>query len=704
MHSGAAALRRHALTLLEQGQFAAALAPLEQALALEPDVAEAHFHRGLALQNLGRLAEAETSYTACLRLAPGHALAYSNLGNVYSEQGRNDEALRCFDTAIDNDPSLVLAHYNRGRLLHATQQAEAALDSYSRCIELGADFAEAYSNCGLVLLELQQHEAALRCFATALELRPDFAEAYNNSGIVLLELRHYADAVRCFEQAAMLRPNYAEAYNNLGTAWAELKEFDAAGTAFRHAWQLRPAYGHAAGQAYRCALSACDWRTKKADEESLITMLAAGVADIPVFATLTLPDHAELPAAMLQQRAAEQYAHARYPTLAEPPLVTTARTTHDRLRIGYLSADFHEHATLHLLRGVLAAHDHTRFAIHGYSYGPFEDATTRAVARHFDVFRDLGHLSDRAAAAQIAADGIDILVDLKGYTAHTRLGITALRPAPVIVNWLGYPGTLGAPRLADYLIGDAVATPPEHAAHFSETLVLLPHCYQPNDRARRIGARPRRAALGLPEDGFVFCSFNQSYKFDPAMFDLWCRLLREVPGSVLWLLAPGAAAMANLQREAAARGVGAERLIFAPSLGQEEHLGRLQAADLALDTFPVTSHTTASDALWAGVPLVTLLGGSFVSRVAASLLHAVGLAELVTTSGEAYFALARDLALDPARLTALRQALAAGKATAPLFDTPRFTRNLERGYAAIWARHTQGKAKEEGVCLVVSEA
>lgn len=704
MHSGAAALRRQALALLEHGQFAAALAPLEQALALEPDVAETRFHHGLALQNLGRLAEAEASYTACLRLAPGHALAYNNLGNLLDAQGRNDEALRCFDTAIDKDPSLVLAHYNRGRLLHAAQQTAAALDSYSRCIELGADFAEAYSNCGLVLLELRQHEAALQCFAQALELRPDFAEAYNNSGIVLLELHHYADAVRCFEQAATLRPDYAEAYNNLGTAWAELKEFDAAGAAFRQALRLRPNYGHAAGQAYRCALSACDWHAKAADEESLAAMLVAGVADIPVFATLALPDRADFPAAILQRRAATLYAQARYPALAGPPLVTATSVAGERLRIGYLSADFHEHATMHLLRGVLAAHDRRRYAIHGYSYGPAADATTRAVAGHFDVFRDLGRLSDQAAAEQIAADGIDILVDLKGYTAHTRLGITALRPAPVIVSWLGYPGTLGARRLADYLIGDAVATPAEHAAHFSETLVLLPHCYQPNDRARRIGACPNRTALGLPQQGFVFCSFNQSYKFDPAMFDLWCRLLREVPGSVLWLLAPGATAQANLQREAAARGVGAERLVFAPSLGQEEHLGRLQAADLALDTFPVTSHTTASDALWAGVPLVTQIGGSFVSRVAASLLHAVGLPELVTASGEAYFALARDIALDPARLAALRQTLIAGKSSAPLFDTPRFTRNLERGYAAIWARHTQEKPGEEGACLVVSEA
>jgi len=307
------------------------------------------------------------------------------------------------------------------------------------------------------------------------------------------------------------------------------------------------------------------------------------------------------------------------------------------------------------------------------------------------VFRDIRELSDRAAAALIADDGIDILVDLKGYTQHSRLEITALRPAPVIVSWLGYPGTLGHARLADYLIGDAMVTPPEHAGHFSETLALMPHCYFPTDRQRAIGSKPGRAEAGLPEKGFVFCSFNQSVKFNPASFDVWCRLLSDVPGSVLWLLAPSAPAIANLRREALTRGADADRLIFAPLKPLTEHLGRLQLADLALDTYPYTSHTTGTDALWAGVPLVSRIGDTFVGRVAASLLNTVGLPELVTESWESYFSLAKTLALAPQGLAAIRQKLADRRLTSPLFDTLRFTRDLERLYSRVWQQHLEGR-------------
>ena len=308
-----------------------------------------------------------------------------------------------------------------------------------------------------------------------------------------------------------------------------------------------------------------------------------------------------------------------------------------------------------------------------------------------ELFRELRPLKDEAAARQIADDKIDILVDLVGYTGGCRPGITALRPVPVLVNWLGYAGTLGHSRLADYIIGDPISTPLAHAGHFSESLALMPNCYLPYDRNRTVGARPSRGEAGLPEDGFVFCSFNKGYKLNPETFEVWCQLLREVPQSILWLPWSSDAAVDNLRREAMARGVDPERLFFARLVKSvDEHLGRLQLADLALDTYPYTSHTTGCDALWAGVPMVTRIGETFASRVGASLLHAVGLPELIVEDWAAYFALAKSLALNPGILEAHRGRLAASRLTAALFDTARFTRDLEELYRMIWQQHQNG--------------
>jgi predicted O-linked N-acetylglucosamine transferase (SPINDLY family) len=341
---------------------------------------------------------------------------------------------------------------------------------------------------------------------------------------------------------------------------------------------------------------------------------------------------------------------------------------------------------------VLETHDASRFAIHAYSYGPeILDGQRERVRNACGVFRDIRVLKDSAAAERIAADEIDILVDLVGYTQDCRPLICARRPAPVLVNWLGYPGTLGHPRLADYIIGDPVVTPLAHAAHFSETLALMPNCYLPYDRGRSVGPRPSRQEAGLPEGKFVFCSFHQGYKLNPQVFDIWCRLLREVPQSVLWLQKSGDEMIGNLRREAQARGVDPERLVFAARVDSTaDYLGRLQLADLALDTHPYTSHSTGSDLLWAGVPLVTKIGETFVSRVAASLLRAAGMPELITEDWEGYFALAKRLALEPGTLSGLRSRLQAAHATAPLFDTERFTRDLEDLYLAIW-QHRQNE-------------
>lgn len=650
--------------------------------------ADVHFQAGLAFQTQGCLQEALASYERSAALAP-RAGTYNNLGNVQTSLGLLDEALCSFEKSIALDPSNDLAYYNFGRIHHNAGRYEAALDAYSRCIALDPKFPEVYSNCGLVLLECKQYEPALDCLLKAIEIRPDFSEAYNNAGDALLELRQYADAVRCFEKAIELRPDFAKAFNNLGLALTELDKFDAAALAYRHAASLDPRYGHAAGQAYMCSLRACDWSRKEADEIVLRRMVSEGVTGIPVFSLLNIADAGDLPLADFLRKAAYQLVVGKYQHLSQPPMVAPSTAKADApLRIGYLSADFLEHATMHLLRGVLAAHDRQAFKLFGYSWGG-RDNTTDEVAQCFDVFRDIDSLSDHDAARLIAEDEIDILIDLKGHTGRSRLQITALRPAPVIVNWLGYPGTLGHPRLADYIIGDPVVTPREDAPYFSETLVLMPHCYQPNDDKRPVATKPSRAELGLPENGFVFCYLGQIYKLTPEILDIWGELLREIPDSVLWLLIPPPAAMPNLQHELARRGI-SERVVFSAALAQSEHLGRLQAADLALDTFPVTSHTTASDALWAGVPLVTVYGTTFASRVAASLLHTLGLPELVADSYDAYCRIAMELAQDRSRLKGIRERLASARRISPLFDTARFTRNFEAALRQVWDQHRRG--------------
>jgi len=360
-----------------------------------------------------------------------------------------------------------------------------------------------------------------------------------------------------------------------------------------------------------------------------------------------------------------------------------------KIKLGYLSNDFQDHATALLLVESLEARDKTRFELHAYSYGRDDGKEMRARLRvAFDRFNDIGPLSDEAAARAIHGDGIDILIDLKGFTQGTRTSILALRPAPIQVNYLGYPGTLG-PGLCDYMITDKFCTPAGSAGDYAESFATLPHSYQPHGRHDAIASAPSRAEAGLPQEGFVFCCFNQAFKFTPAIFDVWCRLLDSVPGSVLWLLA-SREAEGNLRNEAWMRGVDGSRLIFAGDLPHAEHLGRLQLADLVLDTSPYGAHTTASDALWVGVPVVTRPGATFPSRVAGSLLHAVGLPELAVEDQADYFDLALALSTDSDRLGRLRGALARNRSSAPLFDVKAYTLALEALYLRMWERHRGG--------------
>jgi predicted O-linked N-acetylglucosamine transferase (SPINDLY family) len=486
-----------------------------------------------------------------------------------------------------------------------------------------------------------------------------------------------------------LVPSHVDALINLCQILLAAERTGEAEAVCRQAVLLAPPNRGLAGTLMHIRQHHCAWGDRERDERKVLEEVRLGLpTDLLPFTLLASAAFGP----ELQKKAGQaymQYLHGDQ-SIADVSLLA-GRQTGSRLRIGYLSGNFQEHPVAHLVTGVIESHDREGLDVFLYSYGP--DATDAYRTRLKDsgwTFREIAGITDIDAARRIAEDGIDILVDLMGFTAGTRSGISQRRPAPVIVNWLGYPGTLGDPRIADYVIGDPVTTPAEAAPYYSEIIAQMPYCYQPNDRSRVVGETPTREAAGLPAAGVVFCCFNQSYKITPEVFDIWCRLIDAVPDSVLWLIDTTPVVRSNLQREAQARGVDPARLVFAPRVPLTEHLGRLKLADIALDTFPYTSHTTGSDALWAGVPLVTRMGDTFASRVAASLLNAIGMNELVVNDAEAYFELCRSLANDAPRRQALRDRLAAQREIAPLFDTTRFTRDLEALYQRIWSQHLSG--------------
>lgn len=672
------------------GVYETALKYSQQALQLVPKQPETLFNQARAHAGMGKTQAAINSFLVVAELTQNATVAQNDIGLRLFELGAISEAETCLRRAIALAPGNALAHANLGKVLEIQGKLDSALVSLQQATRLNPQLAGAFANMGGLLNAQRQFRAAEEACRRALALEPKLAGALTNLANALFGQQRHAEAEAGYREVLAAEKTNGDALNNLGNLLLDQKRFGEAEACYR---KIRDDHGYALGQAFHCASHLCDWQRRTQDEAALRERLRRDDTYLDPFGMLILSGD---DAPEIQRRTSWLAAKSQLgPLLDQPPMVSPAHhPVRDRLRIGYLSADLHDHATMHLLAGVLQAHERSRHAIHLYSYGPdSQDSYRKLAMENCDAFHDLRTLTDHAAARLIADDGIDILVDLKGYTRDSRLGISTLRPAPLIVSWLGYPGTLGHERLADYIIGDPIVTPLDAADGYSETLALMPHCYQPNDRNRPISAAPPRSAENLPEDAFVFCSFNQSYKITPEVFGIWCKLLSSVPGSVLWLLESPAASMDNLRKEARARGIDPQRLVFAAKKPLADHLGRLQLADLALDTFPYGSHTTGSDALWAGVPLITRPGNTFASRVAASLLTAAGLPELITDTWEAYLAQALELANDAARRQNLRQRLASQRLASPLFDTQGFTAHLEHLFELIWAQHAAGERK-----------
>lgn len=684
----AAAQHNLGLGLCHLGEFAEAVVAFDRALAARPDHAGLHSDRGNALSALGRHEDAAGSFRRAVALAPGHAEAHNNLGVTLLDLRRHEEALACFATATTLRPDYAEAFSNWGGALHQLKRHAEALARFDRAIQLSPEHAEAHYNRANTLHAVRQSEPAVAGYDRALALQPDHWAAWLNRGNALAVLGRHEAAIDSFARAAAVKHDLAPAHVNLGDSLTALERLTESAAAYDTAFRLDPYCPYAAGSALHAHQHLCNWKGAGRLRQAVDGLdLARRV--VPPFIAQTLFDD---PARLLA--CATAYAAEEFP--ARAPLTRTApRAPLDRIRIAYLSADFHDHPVMRLMVEVFERHDRAAFEITAVSFGPAAgDAMRRRLEGAFDTFVECRAQSEVRIAERLAQQGTDIAVDLMGYTSGSRPEILSHRPAPVQATYLGYPGTLGAPYV-DYLLGDPVITPPEHQAFYAEKLVQLPHSYLVSGgHEMPAGPIPARGMFGLPESGFVFCCFNHTYKITPGLFEMWMRLLRAVEGSVLWLFRSNPEAEANLRREAVARGVAPERLVFAERVDSALYLPRLRAADLFLDTLPYNAHSTAADALWAGLPVLTCRGQAFPGRVAASLLRSVGLPELVTESLADYEALALRLTREPETLAALRTRLNVNRASAPLFDSTRFTRHLENAYRTMHERRQRGLPPE----------
>jgi predicted O-linked N-acetylglucosamine transferase (SPINDLY family) len=679
------ALRLLGSARLQLNQPHEALVALDSALIENPECDELHFNRGNALRELNRCEEAVRAYDRALQLKSNFPEALNNRGTALRSLNRLDEALASYERALELKANYARAWNNRATILRELKRAEEAVADFQRALRLEPSNALTWSNVSTALRDLMRFPEALEAADRALQFNPNFAEAFINRGAAWACLEKPAEALQDYERALELKPAVevaTRARQCRAVVMMKLKRYEDAADGFADVLQLDPRWEYGLGNLLHARRRSCDWTDSAERAASIVQSVLAGERIDHPFQFLSVSDSAQA-----QLQCARTYGEDRAIPGASPQW-RGERYRHDRIRVAYVSPDFREHPVSYLLAGVIENHDPERFEITGISLRPAQQSVMgQRIRRAFPEFIEVAGSSDAEVAALVRQREIDIAVNLMGYT--DRVGtIFSRRSAPVQVNFLGYAGTLGT-EFHDYIIADELVIPTGSRRHYSERVAYLPHCFQPNDGQRAIAAyTPTRADCGLPESGFVFCCFNGHFKIGPSMFDSWMRLLRQVDGSVLWLADASDSVVRNLGAAAAARGVAPERLVFAPRVPDvAEHLARYRLADLFLDTFPFNAHTTASDALWAGVPVLTRIGEAFSARVAASLLKAVGLAELTTSTQADYEELAIALASDAQRLTRIRRTLTDNRVSAPLFDTRLYTTHLEAAYFRMHERY-----------------
>lgn len=661
-------------------------APVSTPTPAAPNHDTAQFEQALAFHRRGQLDDAEALYRALLQKYPRDFDLLHRLGMVQGQRNNFEAAINLIREALTVEPDNPAAHSTLGNCLKGINQHEQALVSYGRALALRPDDADAWNNRGAALRDLKRLDQALQSFDRALAINPGHVVALDNRGTTLSELARPDEALASYNQALAIDPHYVNAHYNLARFLVTQDNLDRAIEHFRKTLECNP--NHRAAQSFmlHTMQRICRWDGLESHVESLRRSVAEDIATpenvVSPFFFMALPGTT----ANEQKLCTEKWVRFEYKSLAA--LRDTLAFNHNRPRgkkinIGYLSADFREHAMARLMVEVFELHNRDQFHVTAYSYGRDDGSAMRKrLESAFDQFVDICALTDVESARRIYADKIDILVDLAGFTANTRSPMLALRPAPLQLIYLGYLGTMGADFI-DYLIADHFIVPDEYQSCYTEKILYLNNCFQPNDSKRPRPPAPTRAQCGLPEDAFIFCCFNQTYKITPDMFNVWCRLLTELPNSVLWLVSSTHQAEGNLKREAQARGVDPHRLVMAPMVRPKEYLARLQCADLYLDTTPYNAGTTCSDALWMGLPVITCAGETFSSRMAGSLLSAIDLQDLITYNLQDYYLLALDLATHRTKLGTYRTKLIANRDSAPLFNSRQFTRDLENAYRGI---------------------
>ena len=735
------------------GQLDAAVKSYEEAIAIKPDYAKAHFNLAGTLHDLGQLDAAIISYEKTIEIKSDFAEAHNNLGNVFKELQQDDAAIQSYKKALVINPEYVESQYSLGNIFQELGQFESAIKCYEKVLVIKPNFAEMQNNLGVVFQKVGKLSAALERFQQALVIKPDFAEAHNNLGnvfkelnqlddalesykraivvnpeyveshyslgIIFQELGQFESAIKCYEKVLVINPNYAEAYNNLGNAFNALLQKDDAIKFYEKAISIKPDYSFA------YANLASTLKDLKRPEEALVIYESEIIQnsdldfilselldtrmhlciwdDLPnklnelrkkinnseivlnPFLLLTMIDDPEL-----QRKQAEIYAMDLSSINNKLPRVNYY-SKHKKIRIGYFSSDFREHPVGLLTSELYELHDREHFEIYAFSlWAGANDEVTLRIKAGVDNFYDVHMMSVKDIVLLSRSLEIDIAIDLGGYTAHSRLDIFAMFAAPIQINYLGYPGTMGS-NYYDYIIADKSLISEDSKSNFSENIIYLPNCYMPQDRSRKVSEKTlSRQEFNLPEDGFVFCCFNNSFKITPKEFDIWMRLLSKINGSVLWLLKANVSSEINLKNEAKKRGIEPERIIFAHKLEIKEHLARQKLADLFLDTFTFNAHTTASDALWVGLPVLTKAGKGFAARVASSLLTALEIPELITTSENEYEAQALSLATNPEKLASIKKRIVDNRTLTPLYDTEIYIKDLEKAYSYAYERYSSG--------------
>ena len=666
------------------GRLDLSLLAFKKAINIKPDYAEPYKIIGVILKEQGKLDEAIEAYRKAISIKPDYVEVFGNMGNALRKQGKLEEAVETYKKALAIRPNYAEAYYNMGNTLADQGKSEEAIKAYIKALSIKPNYVEAYHNMGVTLKDQGKLEEAIEACKKALLLKPDYAEAYNNLGVTLASQGKLEEATKAYKKSLTFKPDYAEAYNNMAIALRDQGKLEEAIEAYDNALKIKPNYETAKTAKLHQQAHICDWDSIEKDT-AVIPKLGTCEKYVSPFDLLPLEDSPKR-----HQTRSKIYAKAKYPQNPLPPPVKQSKKT-NRIRIGYFSTDFKEHPVAYLIAKVLEKHNRDQFEVFGYSlHGSKQSKMRQRLIKSFDCFVNVQGVSDKNVALQARQDGIDIAIDLTGYTQNTRAGIFAYRAAPVQINYLGYPGTLSADFM-DYIVTDKCLVPREKQKYYNEKKIYLPNTYMPTDDSREFSTRSlTRRDMGLPENAFVFCCFNNNYKITRLEFSIWMRLLNKVENSVLWLRQSNQQSHLNLKNEAQKQNVEPSRIVFADRVPMDEHLARHRLADLFVDTFNFNAHTTATEALWAGLPVVTKMGQGFAARVAGSLLNAVGLPELITQTNQDYEALILELATNPKMLTKIKQKLATNRQTHPLFDTDQYTKHLEDAYQQAYQNYFDG--------------